>query len=172
MLLPITGIGKASVAQVQNILQKSPKGFPSPLMPVDSHILPEEQYLISNWAWYDKKVIHTKIDYPSELKSFESFFHSKDTSLIRNKPFIFLNNDLSSVSSVNYSTNSIVVNVKLNTIDTLIVLQNYFPGWTATVNKESTSIIPYLKTFIAVPLQPNAQTVRLQFCIFKDIPLL
>ena len=169
MLLPITGVGKASVAQIQTILQKSPKGFPSPLTHVKSDILPDEQTLISNWAWYDKKINHAKIDYPSGLKSFENFSNSRDTALIQDKAFIFLKNGLNAVDLIDFKTTSFVVNVRLNTPDTLVFLQNYFPGWTATVNNQSVSIIRYLETFMAVPLQQNAQTVRLNFYPFREI---
>ena len=169
MLLPITGVGKASVAQIQSILQKSPTGFPSPLTQVNSHVSPQEQNLISNWAWYDKKINHAKIDYPSELKSFENFSNSKDTALIRDKPFIFLKNAFNAVHLIDFKTTSFVVNVGLNTPDTLVFLQNYFPGWIATVNNEYVPVMRYLKTFMAVPLQQNSQTVRLDFYLFKEI---
>jgi hypothetical protein len=169
MLLPITGVGKASASQIQSILQKSPKGFPSPLLHVASHISPEEEYLVSNWSWYDKKINHAKIDYPSELKTYENFLNSCDTALIQNKPFIFLKNGVNAVDLTEFRTNSFVINVRLTTADTLIVLQNYFPGWLATVNNKPASISKYLKTFIAVPLPANAQTVRIHFLVFKQI---
>ncbi|MDQ6757660.1 MAG: hypothetical protein M3004_12075, partial [Bacteroidota bacterium] len=51
--LPFTGVGKASVAEVQHVLNKSPKGIPLPkLQPIimNDTITPEEKGLIGDWS--------------------------------------------------------------------------------------------------------------------------
>jgi hypothetical protein len=171
LLLPITGVGKTSVARMQSILNKSPQGFPSPFKPSNRKInklSSEEDNLIINWSWYDKKIIHPKIDYPSQLKSTETFLNSDDSSMISGKPFIYLQNqNCKSLFLTHFSPTNFEIQLTLLKPDTLIILQNNFPGWEATVNHKPTPIISYANTFMAIPLNKNKNVVKIKFMFFN-----
>ncbi|MDQ3681994.1 MAG: YfhO family protein [Bacteroidota bacterium] len=170
LLLPITGVGKTSVARMQEVINKSPKGFPPPLLIKEGAkitVSPEEQKLIANWSWYDKKIMHPWIDYPSQLKTTANFYQSKDTALISNKPFIFLKlQPADSLHLIHFTPTSFTIKLSVPAQDTLIVFQNYFPGWQAEINNKLVPIHKFAGTFISIPIDKSSQTVSFRFSIF------
>lgn len=170
LLLPITGVGKTSVSGIQKIINKSPEGFPSPLTTSSASepLSEEEKALIVNWQWYNKKINHTPIDYPSQLKSTQRFLESKDTAAVLNKPFIFLTSGNSQGSEVSrFSPSGFVINIQKTQRDTLVVLQNWFPGWNAYLNGKKVPIEKYKENFIAVPVSEETKLIQFEFSAFK-----
>ncbi|MCU7550025.1 YfhO family protein [Chitinophagaceae bacterium LB-8] len=167
LLLPITGVGRTSVFKMQQIISKSPNGFPSPTSingKTSQDINEEEKALIGNWSWYDKQIVHPKIEYPSLLNGTERFYQSSDTALVKIKPFAFLLSNLNAnIGIAHFTPNSFSLNLHVPRTDTLIILQNHFPGWKAYINDKRVPIFPYCETFMAIAVNENSQKVTLSF---------
>ncbi|MFN2457714.1 MAG: hypothetical protein ABR502_05915 [Chitinophagaceae bacterium] len=171
LLLPITGVGKTSVTNIHTTIRKSPKDFPDPSLFYKKESLPitsEEEKLIGNWGWYSKEMVHVKgIDYPSGLKTTEKFLVSADTIKILKKTAVFtLNQSESYMKWSLFTPNKLSIEINLNQNDTLIILQNNFPGWKAKVNSLPTLIYSYAGNFISIPVTKNSKIITLEFSPF------
>jgi hypothetical protein len=170
LLLPVTGVGKTSTTNIQKVIDKSPAGFPTPLTTsLKSEPLSEEENKwIVDWKWYNKKVNHETIDYPSQLKTTQNFLSSNDTSTIFKKPFVFFTSGKTNDFSLNqFTPSSIEIQLNLSEPDTLVILQNNFPGWQAFVNNKKVEIKKYKENFISVPVSPNSKTVNFKFSLLS-----
>jgi hypothetical protein len=169
LLLPVTGVGKTSVTNIQTVIDKSPKGFPSPLIntAIKERLNEEEKQLIVDWNWYNKEINHLQTDYPSQLKSTLKFLGSKDTATIYNKPFIFFTSGITEGYTLSkFSPGTLELHLDILQPDTMVVLQNYFPGWKAYVNGEKVLIEKYKENFISVPVSEVTKTLEFKFSIF------
>lgn len=170
LLLPITGVSKTPVAKIQNVINKSPDGFPASSLSYQTAQKPvtaSEEVLIGNWNWYSKKISYAdKIDYPSALKTTEAFLASGNTSMLQNKPAIFLKNKTGRITLNQFSPAEIKLSMDIQAPDTLIVLQNFFPGWQAWVNEKKAAIRLYKNNFIQLPVNENTKRVRFRFSLF------
>jgi hypothetical protein len=169
LLLPVTGVGRTSVARMQEIINKSPKGFPLPFLTkeLQNTISCDEEKLIGNWSWYDKKIMHSWIDYPSQLKTTVKFYQLEDTILMRDKPYIFLNHQASnSLHLIHFTPTSFSIKLNVAERDTLILLQNYFPGWKANINGKPVPILKFAGTFVSIPVDKKTESVSFRFSIF------
>ncbi len=171
LMLPITGVGKTSVKSIQQIITKSPKGFPFPQLNNNqtiSKINEDETILIGNWSWYDKQIIHPRIEYPSQLISTMQFYRTIAALSVWNKPFVFLkHNSQNHLTLTHFTPNSFSFNLEVPKSDTLIVLQNFFPGWVAKINNNVVPITKHCGTFISIPVNKGAKTASFQFFPFK-----
>lgn len=165
LLLPITGVGKTSVATMQSVINKSPEGFPIPKlnkMPEmgAGSITPFEEHLIGNWAWYDKQIMHASIDYPSQLKNTVQLLSSEDSVYMLDKPFLFLKHqNTQGLHIESYSPVTLALKVRLARADTLVFLQNNFKGWSISVDQHPAKRATYLNTFMATPLPKGAHNI-------------
>lgn len=167
MLLPITGVGTASVAEVQNIIKKAPKGFPLPMQigtKKQINLNVRERELIKDWAWYNKRVELHEVDYPSRLKSNFNFFNSSDTNILSEKSFAFFKNQNgNALHHIYFSPASSIFKLNIQNKDTIIILQNYLKGWEAKKNHHSSPVIKLLTTFIAIPVDKGDTTLSIKF---------
>jgi hypothetical protein len=168
LLLPVTGVSQTPVAGMQAIISKGTKGFPQVLLDTITKkpVTPEEEKKIGNWNWYRKKINYAPaIDYPSMLKSTEAFLRSADTAAVQNKPFIFLKNGSGTIDLKRFTPNETIVAVTLNGPDTLVFLQNYYPGWKAWVAEKVVAPTRYLNNFMQVPVDVQTRQVRFRFSV-------
>lgn len=167
LMLPITGVSKTSVAEVQSIINKSPEGFPNPTTKKINKIKlsDEETALIGNFQWYAKDFQHSQMDYPSQLKSYSSFLNSKDTLLIKSKIFSFLTseNKENKITISSFNPNNYQFKINTSTQDTLVVLQNNFPGWEITLNNTSLNPIVYAGSFMAINVPSGESILKWKF---------
>jgi hypothetical protein len=165
-LLPITGVGKTSVAHMQSIINKSPKGFPKPTFNKEKEPLltKEEIPLVGNWAWYAKNFANPQIDYPSMLNSTQKFINSKDSNFFRGKSFaFFISGRKNQMIVERFSPHLFSLKVHSPEADTLVLLQNDFPGWKVTRNNVDVKPIVYAKTFMAIPVQKGESIIKWKF---------
>jgi hypothetical protein len=173
--LPVTGVGSATVQQVQSFYNNNPAGIPTPpLIAVkDIDTLNEKLTgLFGNVTYYNKRIGTTRLtDYPSYFMSTDNFFKSPKNEFVLNKPYLFLLNDSSnhSIKVQHFDPQKIILTVQLQTNDSLIFLQNNYKFWKAFDNKKLLPIATAFSAFISVPLSPGQHTIEF---IYKDSNLL
>lgn len=171
LLLPVTGFGKASTKQVQNVINTFPKGFNAEQIKDNykKEILSEQELsLLGNTSWYDKKINHEAIKYPSRFKSTLAFYNSSDTALIKDYSLAFLKTDSSAtIDIIEYKPNKFKLKLNTPKADTVVILQNNFKGWNIIKNN-SESVIPITvyKTFIGIPVAENDSIIELKIKMF------
>jgi len=167
--IPFTGVGQASVNDVQSALSKAPEGIPTPfLTPVSQHVNntnDRKTMLLGSWSFYNKQIgSSTQNFYPVELNTTHQVF--KDSiSLFHDKPFIFTTND-SLVKSlrINYFKGNFVdLQIECTGADTLVLQENVYKHWMTVVNGEYRKPIQYAGVFNAVYLQPGKNFVKFNF---------
>lgn len=166
--IPFTGVGKASVAEVQSVLDKSPKGIiVPPLIPVNRYdtISAYETGLVGNWSFYNKQpgVKHFAF-YPVELRSSKQVF-AGDTSLCAGKPFLFTEtgNENDQITVNGFTGNTITATVFSGGKGRLVLQQNHYPHWLVENGVPNPGIQVYRNVFPAAPLHPGNNTVTFRF---------
>jgi hypothetical protein len=133
MNIPFTGVGKSSVADVQAVLNKSPKGIPVPaLKPVldNDTISVAETGLVGNWSLYNKQPgVLSWAPYPIVLHNMHAYFKSGKT--FTDKPFVFLDpaNDSNDILINTFSPNEIALQVRAASSTHVVLQQNHYPHW-------------------------------------------
>lgn len=169
--LPVTGVGSATLRQVQSFYNDNPPGIPIPplIAAKDIDTLNEKLTgLFGNISYYNKKIGTTKLtDYPSYFRSTDNFFKSDEKNFVLSNPYLFLlhdnNNHLIKVQ--HFDPQKIILTVETNTNDSLIFLQNNYKFWKAFDNERPLAITTAFSTFMSIPLSPGLH--RVEF-IYKD----
>lgn len=168
--IPFTGVGKSSVAQVQAVLDKSPKGIPvPPLLPVNSTdtLSTEEKGLVGDWSMYNKQIgVRNQVPYPIVLKNMQEYFNKNEWMAKENfseQPFIFIDSENSPVDIETFSPCRIAVLAKANTVCQLVLQQNFYPHWfyyNGTVKK---SVMHAGINFMSAPVSKGEQHITFSF---------
>jgi hypothetical protein len=169
--IPFTGVGKASVAQVQAILNQSPRGIPTPtlqpLMLNDSSSL-EQKMMIGDWSMYNKQIgSRQEVTYPIILKNSRAYF---DKDAITNKenhldkPFIFgADSSITSISIQSYSPQAIKLNISSSKASTLVLQQNYYPHWYYQIGNVRKAMNTFETSFMSAPVAKGNSQIRIEF---------
>lgn len=136
--IPFTGVGKASVAQVQAVLRQAPKGIPIPLLQpiknIDSLPVAQKQ-LVGDWSLYNKQPgVKEPVTYPIVLKNMNAYFENNllhPGNNFLSMPFIFIAGSATTNKLLiqNYSPNKIALSVDASTDTKVILQQNFYPHW-------------------------------------------
>ena len=169
--IPFTGVGKASVAQVQAVLDKSPEGIPVPkLIPIinNEKLSIEEEGLVGSWSLYNKQIGTTKfVPYPIILKNMMAYFDkdaitSKENYL--NKPFIFTDDPSASQTTIqSFTPQKIELTVTGSTATQLILQQNFYPHWFYTNGKEKKEVTSFGLNFMSAPVNKGENNISFLF---------
>ena len=167
--LPFTGVGKASVAEVQHVLDRSPKGIPiPPLQPIlaNDTISTYESGLVGDWSFYNKQIgVKKEVPYPIQLKSTKVYFE-----LIRHRPgMTFLNeNFLFSGNATKpwiqeFTSNNIKFEIIVNNdSDEVVYQQAFYPHWFYNNGKEKKEAVKHLG-FMGAPLSKGENQIEFSF---------
>jgi hypothetical protein len=169
--IPFTGVGRASVAQVQQVLNKAPKGIPVPkLVPVNSvdSLSTAEKAMVGDWSFYNKQPgTATEVAYPIVLNNMAAYFEKGNTTIAHihtSKPFIFAENAPGQKISIeSFSPNEIKIEALCNEPDKLVLQQNFYPHWYYTNGIEKKAVIPYGINFMSGPLVTGENNIRFVF---------
>jgi hypothetical protein len=168
--LPFTGVGQASVADVQRAVNKVPDAFSKPFLlpPTETGKTTPDKYcyLLGNWGFYNKQIGFTeKPFYPVELKSSKGIYQGDSTSKFADLPFLFTTGNLPSDSiKINYFKGILAdLTVFSSKTDTLVFQQNIYKHWRCVVNGEAKKPIKYKGVFNAVVIQPGKNYVKFYF---------
>ncbi|HMJ46109.1 MAG TPA: hypothetical protein VK498_02180 [Ferruginibacter sp.] len=164
--IPFTGAGKASLSDVQHILNKSPKAIPIPaLIPItEADTLTEASNgLTGHWSMYSKQlgVMH-EVPYPITLNNARNYFES--AMLYSHRPFLFVPDSIETTMPIitSYSPNRITFNIVTTKPSEIILQQNYYPNWYYDIGKGET-LIAEKDYFLHVPLVKGANHITLFF---------
>ena len=167
MHLPVTGVQRKSPAEIASLLSSVPPGIPIPqLSPIGGNTRPGLRKVIGCWSYYSKQPGTPELcGYPTLLTSTDAYFNSPLPLLVDRQPFLFLRQDSagSSITIKEFSPCRIVVSTCAATTDSLVVLQNAYPGWTAEVNDRQATLGKEFIAFMGVPLEKGRSEVTLRF---------
>jgi len=178
-ILPYTGLGMASRASRQALIDHFPKGIHAP----EQKALISTAYLDSSYAKdlmllgsYSKKIGYVKKEpYPIELSTTEDFF--RDSTLfhfILRQSYLFLSTDTTIQTTTAFDSSLIHIRqfrpgLIQAVVDNpaeyhyLTFLQNDYPYWTVSVNGKIVPHFTGFKTFITIPLQQGKQNIQFSF---------
>lgn len=167
LLLPVTGVGQKSVAYLDDLLEKAPKGFPKPSLVYETKQVPiqsEDELRIGKWSWYDKQIIHKRIEYPSSFLKKERFYQANNP-LFSNKSFAFLKKGNGNIAIHYFNPNTFSFHLSLNARDTLVLMQNYYPGWKLYINQQRRQMKNNDLGYFLIPLNSMDTIIKIKFSL-------
>ncbi|HEY5370350.1 MAG TPA: YfhO family protein [Hanamia sp.] len=169
IFLPVTGIGRVTLPEIQSIYNQNPKGFPMPsLIPLNEMKNYDKKTvgLVGDKSFYDKQIgIKELTGYPSYLKTTDAYLNSTLKLKVEEHPFLFLLSDLDhpekkeQIKITHFSPSQVNIEVASSHPDTLIFLQNYYPFWNATANGKTVPIKKELISFMSIPINTAVSNV-------------
>ncbi len=170
--IPFTGAGKASVAQVQTLLHKSPKGIPLPVLQpiknIDTISLAEKS-MIGDWSMYNKQIgVKSEVAYPVMLTNTSEYFGENvrhPGSNFLQYPFVFILNakDTNNIFVEKFSPNKIVVSMNASDTSTIVLQQNFYPHWFYQNGVTSKPVEKAGINFISVPVTKGKSNIIFSF---------
>lgn len=168
--LPFTGVGKASVAQVQHILNSSPKGIPFPkLQPVylNDTLRPAENGLVGDWSFYNKQIgVAHEAAYPVALKNTKDYFKWVSVNpgiTFINKDFLFSGTaDIPRITAFNGSGIKFTISSAQDS-GKIVYQQASYQHWFYYSGKEKKQVQQDLFGFISVPAIKGENTIEIKF---------
>ena len=169
--LPFTGVGQASVAEVQHVLNKSPKGIPIPaLQPVTKNdtISIYEKGLVGDWSLYNKQIgVAREVPYPIRLNNTIKYLN-----IIQINSYLdFTKNDFLFTTNTNNAKPGIIsftgnkIAFTLSDADTGLVVyqQAFYPHWFYNNGKEKKEVLQYQTSFMSIPITKGENKIELTF---------
>lgn len=175
--IPYTGVGKSSLRDIDNILSKSPEGFPIPrLQPTAANpvLNTEQTKMVGDWSFYSKQIGSTQwVSYPITLNNTFLLFQQHNLHEINEKPFAYLDkNPENSLEVTGFSPNHISLEAKVQSGASITIKQNHYPFWQATVNHQPTPIYISESTFMSIDSGAGKQNINFDFKNKKIVILL
>ncbi len=166
--IPFSGVGKASVTEVQAVLNKSPKGIViAPLSPINqnNNISAYESGLVGNWSFYNKQPGVTAFAfYPIELNKSKLVFKDSTADWFH-KPYVFIATDSSTDKIIvnEFSGNSISITAASKENNTLVYQQNFYPHWYILDENKKSNPGKYEQVFLSAPVKPGTNKIMFVF---------
>ncbi len=164
--LPVTGIQLLSPFEIQQYFKEVPSGIPVPsLKPIAENRYLERDLnkVIGCWSYYSKQPGTPFLcNYPTRLNNTSAYFKSSLTAFINQKPFVFLRDQTlqENIHITSFTPAEIDIQVEADRTDTLILLQNNYFKWKASVNGNTKEIQPYAIAFMSVSINRGTNTIR------------
>lgn len=166
--VPFTGAGKASVATIQTVINKSPKGIPIPqLIPINQYdSLPTaEKEMIGDWSFYNKQPgVQQYAAYPILLKTTQRYFDGSSnlqSSAAEERPFIFT--DHSPLNILSFNPQKVRLILKDSTGDNIVLQQNFYPHWYYNIGTNKMPVNTYEGTFMSAPVPKGEHIISFSF---------
>jgi len=169
--LPFTGVGQASVTDVQRVLNKSPKGIPIPMLqPVTKNdtVSIYEKGLVGNWSFYNKQIGSVvEAPYPIRLNNTIKYFDI----LERNPALALTQNDYLFSANLNdtkpvvtsFTGNKIAFTVNVADTGKIIYQQAFYPYWSYDNGKEKKEVQQTSTGFIEAPIAKGENKIEIAF---------
>lgn len=168
LCLPFTAVGMRSVTEYQKLLAEAPggiiKNYQLPEKEVTKSYPPTEK-LIGGWGFYSKvAALPENLYYPLFLKENLAHFNIGTYKRYNHRPFSFMIKDTITPNLKPKGFSTFHITVKTFCRDTLVIKQNYFPGWLATSNNSKIySVVPVQGNWIGIPLSTGNHSFTLKF---------
>ena len=174
LILPITGVQRRSPSAVQALLASTPPGIPRPtLTPIGNIDPPAPNFdsILGPWQYYSKQPgTPWRCSYPTLLSNTAGYFNSPWPNEINQRPFLFQTwTDKEpllrsfSPTRIDVSTSTATNATAPTTPDTLILLQNDYPGWETTVDDTLRPHTTPYGSFIGVPIPPDGHSHQISY---------
>ncbi|MEO6722515.1 MAG: hypothetical protein ABIN67_19250 [Ferruginibacter sp.] len=169
--IPYTGAGKASVQQVQSVLNQAPQRIITPvLQPIirNDTLSKAASAMIGNWSMYSKQIgVKEEVSYPIILKNMRAYFQNLETnadSAFLNKPFLFTTSSLKDSIFINrFSPDEMKISVIVQEPVELVLQQNFYPHWYYKNDTERKIINQHGINFMSVPVQKGINNITISF---------
>lgn len=165
--LPFTSVGKNSLKDIHQLIEKSPKGPQSPSLESEVGITknyPATEKLIGGWGYYSKQVsLSENLYYPLMLTSNLNYFINGTQLKLTSKPFLFSTHNSIKYNFTKYGYSYWQMHTSNTYKDTLIIKQNFYKGWQAFVDGKEVQIFPKETSLIGISLQSGEHDVKIQY---------
>lgn len=171
--VPFTGVGRASVADVQTILHHSPKGIQKPILKpiiLNDTAGAAVNMLVGNWSFYSKQIGSTsRVLYPIILKNTNEYFNRIEQSANNNqvfihKPFVFLKDSTASlIELIDYTPQKIRIRINAEQKNSLILQQNNYPHWYYRVSGVEIPVKAFGINFMEIPVLKGIGEITIIF---------
>ena len=168
---------------LQAAISALPEGYPNPNLTKSINNLGDKdikQALPNVWknAGTLLKIKSVDGDSPYYLRNLHLFYQDSSNLSLLNNPLLFLSgklvnnrvdtstilsNSADKIKIDSFNPNEINLEVNTNNVQTLTLLQNYYPYWKASVNDFPVDITITNKTFMSIPLTKGVSNVRFEF---------
>jgi hypothetical protein len=160
--LPVTGIQRQSPIAIQHLLETAPPGIPLPaLTPLADNDRPGLEKILGRWSYYSKQP-GTPVagDYPVLFQNTAAYFISCWPDSLNHRPFVFLAHAQSPLLLDNFTPTEIALTTTSRLPDTLVLLQNDFPGWRAWLDGRPCALVHPYGAFLGIPLAAGNDASR------------
>jgi hypothetical protein len=168
LCLPFTAVGMRSLNEYQELLSEAPGGIIKNYQVPEKEITknyPSTEKLIGGWGFYSKvAALPDNLYYPLFLKENQRHFSNGTYKRYHPLPFSFLSTDsiMPSLTPVGFS--AFQISVSTISTDTLVIKQNYFPGWaTAAEHGKNYSVVPVQGGWVGIPLVAGHHSFNIRF---------
>jgi hypothetical protein len=168
LCLPITGVQRASPADIDRYFSSVPPGIPLPsLSPLSANRWPggPTERIIGSWSYYSKQPgTPSPGNYPTLFLNTAAYFQSHWPDSLAHKPFLFMLHTNALPSITGFSPTQIAGDVSTTTAnDTLVLLQNDFPGWETLLDGRPCPHYRKYFSFIGIALSPGTHHFLYRF---------
>jgi hypothetical protein len=144
-----------------------PPGIPRPrLSPIGINTRPEAhlEKVIGCWSYYTKQPGTPELcDYPTLLKTTDDYFRSSFPDSLDRRPFLFTARSGAPPIIRSYSPTELAVDVTSPIPDTLVLLQNDYPGWETRLDGVPADHITSYGSFLGIPSGPGTHHFMFRF---------
>ena len=167
LVLPVTGVQRRSPADVQTLLASAPPGIPRPaLIPVGNIHPPVSNFdsVLGPWQYYSKQPAPpAPYPYPTMLSNTTAYLNSPWPGDIHRRPFLFQLRSEKLPSTYSFSPTRTDATVSSPIPDTLVLLQNDYPGWETTIDDIPCLHSTAFNSFIGVSIPPDGKSHRISY---------
>ena len=170
--VPFTGVGKASVSQVQAVINQSPHGIPIPTLQficATDSLTSNETEMVGNWSMYNKQPgTRQQVPYPILLKNMDAYFKHQanyPTDNYLQQPFIFIadTQHRNKITITNFSPNKVSLTAEASNETQLILQQNFYPHWFYQDDKTNTAVGKAGINFMVAPVKKGINHIIFSF---------
>lgn len=158
---------KVNVVESNNLLHKNINDFSleNNQNILENSINPDSLYLFSHFLFIYQKRIGDKGN-TFKLKNFKKLKTNKSKiydSLINNSVFYFEGNSLGNIQLLNFNYNSITIETNNLQKDSLVFLQNYYPGWHVKINDKISPLLKLEDNFMIIALNSGKNVITFSY---------
>lgn len=169
MQLPFTGVGQRSVAEMDRIFARAPSAQKIPSSSPEESVVrqyPQVKAVAGNWALVSQEIAQDGlIPYPLIFRTTSTYMDSKSRDSFYSKPPFLLvsGGEDKPIEPVIYQSTLLRFRVNMNETAAVVIKQNNYPFWRASLNGNPVTIKDTAYTFMKAPLTTGKNELEFQF---------